>query len=86
MTIGGGGGDDRSETNDEPDRHRLAVLTWLVVYPVLTALLYVGDPVVAPLPLPVRTLVLSGILVPFLVYVGMPVATRRFARWLRAGP
>lgn len=65
-----------------PDRHRLAILTWTVVYPVLTVLLYMSEPLVTQLILPLRTLVLSGILVPFLVYVGMPVATRRFDRWL----
>ena len=70
-TIGGG-----------PNRHRLALLTWVVVYPVLTVLLYASEPVVRPLPLPLRTFVLSGVLVPFLVYIGMPVATRRFDAWL----
>jgi len=45
-------------------------------------LLYVSEPLVTRLILPLGTLVLSGILVPFLVYAGMPIATRRFDRWL----
>ena len=77
---------DRSRAGaPAPDRHRLALLTWAVVYPVLTALLYLGEPLVADLVLPARTLVLSGVLVPFLVYVGMPLATRRFQIWLHPG-
>lgn len=68
-----------------PDRHRMALLTWLVVYPLITVLIALLEPLLGALPLPLRTLVLTGIMVPAMVYVAMPFAMARFAAWLRSG-
>ena len=65
-----------------PQRYKMAVLTWFVVYPMITLLLAVLDPVLGTLPMPVRTLVLTLIMVPAMVYVAMPFATARFRAWL----
>ncbi|MEM6454651.1 MAG: hypothetical protein AAF772_06120 [Acidobacteriota bacterium] len=54
------------------DRGRLAVATWLGVYPVLTAVAWLLDPVLADLPLALRTLAMSALMVPIMVYVVMP--------------
>ena len=64
-------------------RHRMALLTWLVVYPLITLLLALLEPLLGALPLPLRTLVLTGIMVPAMVYLAMPFATARLAVWLR---
>jgi antibiotic biosynthesis monooxygenase (ABM) superfamily enzyme len=40
-------------------------------------------PVIAPLPLFMRTLILTGVLVPVMVYVLVPGLQRIFAGWLR---
>lgn len=63
---------------------RMAILTWAVVYPLITGLLAVLDPVLTGLPMPLRTLVLSAIMVPIMVYLAMPAATSRLSNWLNA--
>lgn len=59
---------------------RRALLTWIAIWPLITALLLFGDPYLAGLPLPIRTLVLTAILVPLMSFVVMP----RLTRWADA--
>ena len=59
---------------------RSAVLTWIAIWPLITALLLLGEPMLAALPVPLRTLVLTGILVPLMSFVVMP----RLTRWANA--
>lgn len=51
-------------------------VTWLAIYPAITLLLFLGGPLLEPLPLPLRTLVLTGILVPLMVCVLVPILNR----------
>ncbi|WP_063753340.1 hypothetical protein [Streptomyces sp. NRRL S-87] len=74
-----------------PGAHRRALLTWLAVYPVITAVLAVLGPALAGLPLPLRSLVLTALVVPAVVYVVLPGYARLglavAGRWPRpAGP
>lgn len=62
--------------------HRQALLTWAVVYPLITALLTILDPVLTGLPIYLRTLLLTAMLVPVMVYIAMPLATRALKSWL----
>ena len=64
--------------------HKLALLTWAVVYPLITGLLLLLEPVLGDVPVYLRTLLLTAILVPIMVYLAMPLATRLFANWLSA--
>jgi antibiotic biosynthesis monooxygenase (ABM) superfamily enzyme len=64
---------------DRP-RFRLALATWLSLYPLLTAVLWVLQEPLAELPLPVRTLLLTAGLVPVMVYGLVP----RVLGWLDA--
>ena len=57
-------------------RARGALLTWIAIWPLITGLLLIGDPLLAALPLPLRTLVLTAILVPLMSFVVMPRLTR----------
>ena len=66
------------------NRHKLAILTWSVVYPMITGLLIVLEPILEDLATPLRTLVLTAIMVPAMVYLSMPFVTARFRRWLVA--
>ena len=59
---------------------RRALLTWIAIWPLITALLLLGEPYLAGLPLPLRTLVLTAILVPLMSFVVMP----RLTRWADA--
>ena len=65
------------------NKHKQAVLTWAVVYPMITGLLIVLEPYVASLSLPFRTLILSALMVPAMVYVAMPFTTARLKNWLQ---
>ena len=67
-----------------PNRHKLALLTWVVVFPMITGLLAVLEPLVGSLPIALRALVLTAIMVPAMIYVAMPFATARLRHWLMA--
>jgi antibiotic biosynthesis monooxygenase (ABM) superfamily enzyme len=66
-----------------PPRYRQAIIVWLAIYPTITLLLELGGPLINNWPLPLRTLVLTGIAVPMMVFVLLPVLQRAFAGWLR---
>lgn len=65
-----------------PNRVRLALLLWLAIFPMLTVLLVVINPIIGNAPLPVRTGVATAILVPTIVILVMPRIMSRFAVWL----
>ena len=69
----------------KPNRHRMALLTWLLVYPLITLLLAGLDPLLQDLPLPLRTLAVTAVMVPLLVYLALPYATARLRAWLLSG-
>jgi antibiotic biosynthesis monooxygenase (ABM) superfamily enzyme len=78
---------------DEPSRaHRwLAPVAttlgaWLVAFLIVTALLTVFDDELKSLPLTLRALVISGVLVALMVNVVMPVLSTAVARWLGRPP
>ena len=66
----------------QPNPHKMAVTTWLAVYPLITLLLLIFEPVFQGVALPVRTLFLTTIMVPLLIYWIMPLATSHFRSWL----
>jgi len=63
-------------------KHKTAILTWAVVYPLITTLLAVLEPLLGSLPMPLRTLILTVIMVPVMVYLAMPLASRLAGRWM----
>jgi hypothetical protein len=65
-----------------PPRYKLAVVTWAGVYAVLTFIFAAAGPAMAPWPLPLRTLVLSALMVATLTWLVMPALTRLFRPWL----
>ncbi|GAB6939821.1 hypothetical protein ACQP60_19760 [Isoptericola variabilis] len=67
----------------QPQRYKMAVVTWIAAYPLITLLLSVGAPLIRRLPVVVTTLVLSMTLVCLMTFVVMPLMTRLFAGWLR---
>ena len=68
----------------QPKRHKLALLTWIGIYPTITSILWFLLPVLLPrFPLPVVTLIITAIVVPVMSYVVMPLLLRRFSDWSR---
>lgn len=66
-----------------PNRHKLALLTWIGIYPTITAVLTFLLPVLLPrFPLPVVTRIVTAIVVPLMSYLVMPLLMRRFGPWL----
>lgn len=64
------------------NKHKMELLTWMVLYPMITRLLVLLGPVVGHLALPVRTFLLTAIIVPTMVYLVMPIATSKLKFWL----
>ena len=68
-----------------PPRYKLALVTWIGVYPIITGLLAVLGPATATWPLPLRTLLLTAVMVPTLTWLVVPTLTRVFRGWLAPG-
>lgn len=68
-----------------PNRHQLALMIWLCVFPTLTALNLTLGSWLAPMSPVVRTFVLATIAVPIVIYGLMPHLHRARARLL-SGP
>lgn len=65
-----------------PPKYKMAILIWLAIYPSITLLLFLLGPALLDLPLMLRTLTLTVILVPLMVFVLLPMMTRLFRGWL----
>ena len=68
-----------------PPRYKLALLTWAGAFAVITLILAVLGPLMAPWPLPLHTLLISGLMVGALTWVVIPLLTRLFRGWLTTG-
>lgn len=67
-----------------PSRYKLAIVTWAAAYPTITFLLAAFKPLgLMALPLPLRTLLLTAILVPTMAFVLVPGISRIMRGWLR---
>jgi uncharacterized protein len=64
-------------------RYKLALLTWIGAYPVITVILGLLGPEIAQWPLGLRTLVVSVLMVATLTWLVMPGLTRVLSPWLR---
>jgi antibiotic biosynthesis monooxygenase (ABM) superfamily enzyme len=65
-----------------PPRYKLALLTWAGAYSVITAILGLLGPSMATWPLPLKTLLLSVMMVVTLTWLVIPSLTRLFKGWL----
>ncbi|MEO0435850.1 MAG: hypothetical protein AAF098_02975 [Pseudomonadota bacterium] len=51
--------------------HR-TITTWAAVYPIITCLIFILEPLISAWPIPIRTLLLSSIMVPVMVLWAAP--------------
>jgi antibiotic biosynthesis monooxygenase (ABM) superfamily enzyme len=66
-----------------PPRWKTAVVVWLAIYPCITLVLWVAGPKIQGWPLAVRTLALTAVVVPLMVFLLIPAIQRLLAPWLR---
>lgn len=66
-----------------PKKWKFALLVWCFIYPVITILSYLLVPLMSDFPAPLRTLVMSLILVPVMAFFYIPFINKRFYHWLR---
>jgi uncharacterized protein len=65
-----------------PPRYKMAIVTWIAVFPLATAIFALTHPLLGGLPTVIRTLVFTLIMVTTMTYVVMPRMTRLFSFWL----
>ena len=75
----------RVRPQQAPPRYKLALLSWVGAYTVITLILAVLGPAMARWPLPLRTLLLSVLMVLAMTWLVMPSLTRLCRSWL-TGP
>ena len=65
-----------------PPRYKMAIVTWLAVFPLITVILVLSGPLLGRLPMLIRTLVFTAVMVSLMPSVIMPRLTRLFSFWL----
>jgi antibiotic biosynthesis monooxygenase (ABM) superfamily enzyme len=61
---------------------KIALLTWVGLWPTVTVVMWAVQPTLAALPVPVQTLLMTALIVPLMAWVHMPLLTRLFRSWL----
>jgi uncharacterized protein len=69
-----------------PPRYKMAILTWVTIFPLITLLVVATAPLLGRLPLVVRLAVTTGVTVSLMTWVVMPRVTRLLGRWLYPDP
>jgi antibiotic biosynthesis monooxygenase (ABM) superfamily enzyme len=67
---------------NKPPRYKVFLLTWLAIYPLITGIFLLLGKHLSLLPLPLRTLLLTGVLVYLMTYIVMPWLMKVFSSWL----
>lgn len=70
------------QTVKPPPRYKMAFVTWLAIFPLVVAINVLFGTYLNALPLLLRSLVLTVMLISLMTYVVMPRMTRLFSRWL----
>jgi antibiotic biosynthesis monooxygenase (ABM) superfamily enzyme len=63
----------------------MALLTWITIFPLITALVVALGPLLEGFPLVPRLGITTAIAVPLMTWVVMPRVTRLLRRWLYPG-
>ena len=61
---------------------KFSVIVWIAIYPAITLLTYLISDKINNLPLPIKTLIMMGILVPLMIFVSLPILRKISGNWL----
>jgi hypothetical protein len=65
-----------------PPPYKMALLTWITIFPLITAIVASTGPLLEGLPLAARLGITTALTVPLMTWVVMPRVTRLLRRWL----
>jgi uncharacterized protein len=65
-----------------PPPYKMAILTWITIFPLITVIVALTGPLLADLPLGVKLGITTALTVPIMTWVVMPRVTRLFRGWL----
>jgi len=66
----------------QPPKWKFALMVWIAIYPsIMIVQLLIGNQIIN-LPMPLRSLIMTGILVPLMVYVLLPLLRKVLQNWL----
>lgn len=57
-------------------------MVWLAIYPTITLVTFLIGDYIKQLPLPLKTLLLTGILVPLMVFILLPLLRNLLGNWV----
>lgn len=66
----------------QPNKLKMALLIWCAIYPTVTFIFFILGDFLKDLHPFLKTLVVTLILVPLMVYVFLPFIMKRFGKWL----
>ncbi len=66
----------------QPNKLKMAFLVWCAIYPTVTFIFFILGDLLKDLHPFLKTLVVTLILVPLMVYVFLPFIMKRFGKWL----
>ena len=61
---------------------KFSVMVWIAMYPAITLLTYLISDKINNLPLPIKTLIMTGILVPLMIFVSLSILRKILGNWL----
>ena len=66
-----------------PKKWKVAVVIWLAIYPLITIIFEVFKPLMMIEFLPLRTLLITVVVVPIMVFIILPTLQKLLAKWLK---
>lgn len=66
----------------QPPKWKFAVMVWIAIYPMITTLQYVLGAQMKDMPIPLRSLIMTLILVPLMVFGMLPLLRKLLGKWL----
>ena len=69
-----------------PPPYKMALVTWITIFPLITVIVALAGPLLKDLPLAVRLGITTALTVPLMTWVVMPRVTRLLHRWLYPEP